>query len=169
MGRDRNIISDELKDNEEYNENLFFYDDISDDISDILYDKYKVIRSIKDLRNHFTNYSPEFNLGVGGPKIRSTLFKKISRIGGVLSSITSKFALIGNHNVNLDQGLTIMEFAIIENDTSIGKGSLINKFSIIAHDVNVGKFCEISLGSKLLGGASVGDYAQKFWIISFKF
>ena len=38
----------------EQNENIVFFDNISTDISDYLYDKFKIIRNFEDVSNYFT-------------------------------------------------------------------------------------------------------------------
>ena len=148
-----------LYENGELDDRLCFYDDVSDDLSDYLYGRFRVIKSINFLSKYFLSNSSEFILGVGGPLIRKSLSEKIIKIGGVFSSLVSKRASIGNFGVFLDDGLSVMENSIIENDVSIGRGCLINMCTILSHDVKVGQFCEISPGAKLLGRVTIGDYS----------
>ena len=135
---------------------LIFFDDISNDLSSLLFDRFKIIKSLGEVRSHFDN-SPEFVLGVGGGKIRKLIAEKLQEQGGKLVSIISSTAFIGNFNVRLEKGLNVMHAAMISNNVSIGVGTLINAFASIHHDVVVGVFCEISPHVALLGGCKIGD------------
>jgi len=146
-----------LADNDELNEHLCFFDDISDDLPDLLYGRFRIIRSFDELQQFFLDHSPEFALGIGGPELRHELSRKALLVGGHLTSIISKTSSIGQFGTFLGKGLSIMRNTIIENDVEIGNGSLIHNGSIISHDVQVGLFCEISPSVKLLGRDKIGD------------
>ncbi len=78
-------------------------------------------------------------------------------MGGKVQSIISETAVIGNHEVDLREGLNVMPYVFISNSVKVGKGTLLNTRSSIHHDVEVGEFCDISPGATLLGGVKVGD------------
>jgi sugar O-acyltransferase (sialic acid O-acetyltransferase NeuD family) len=141
-------------------DDLCFFDDLSEEFPTFLYGQFRIVRSLTELSDYFIANSREFILGVGGSLIRETLSEKIIGIGGVLSSLISKRASIGNFGVKLNDGLSIMENSIIENDVSVGRGCLINMCAILSHDVIIGQFCEVSPGAKLLGRVVVGDYSE---------
>ena len=139
-------------------ENLYFFDDISNDIDILLYNEFEVLNSLEKVRAYFSNIDSKFVLGLGKPKSRKILSEKLLNRGGILSSIISDLALIGSYNVTLGEGLNIMNNVMISNDVIIGDGSLINAYSSIHHDVAIGKYCEVSPHAVLLGGVSIGDF-----------
>lgn len=138
---------------------LCFYDDISNDLDDLLYERYKVIRRLEDARIFFT-ILPEFVLGLGNPFLREDLAIKLIKQGGQLVSVVAPTANIGHYDIYLGDGLNIMHNAMISNSVRIGDGSLINSYVTVHHDVKVGKFCELSPHAVLLGGCSIGDYTS---------
>lgn len=139
---------------------IYFYDDVSQDLPAKIYDKFPVIKSIEEAKELFNKVSNEYVLGIGNPKTRYSLNKKFSEINGKLVSIIMQSAEIGSYNVNLGQGLNIMSGVIITNDVSIGTGSLINTGSTISHDSIIGNFCEISPGSHITGRVKIGDFTS---------
>jgi sugar O-acyltransferase (sialic acid O-acetyltransferase NeuD family) len=142
----------------EHNDELIFFDDISLDSSELLYKQFKIIRNVKQAEDYFKYKDARFALGLGNPKSRLDLTSKLEKHGGKLNSIISNSALIGKFNVQLGQGLNIMNFVMISNDVQIGMGTLINAYACVHHDVTIGKFCEISPHAVLLGGCYIGDF-----------
>lgn len=149
-----------LDDNGDLNETICFFDDISQDLPVMLYDRFRIIHSVEELKGFFLDNPTDFALGIGGPLIRYDLYKKIVGIGGKLMSIISNSASIGHFGTVLEEGLSIMKNTIIENDVFVGEGSLVHNGSILSHDVKVGKYCEISPGVKLLGKVEVGNFSH---------
>lgn len=139
--------------------NLYFFDNLSTDIPEILLSTYKILRTFEEVESIFLQ-DKRFVLGLGGPLNRYRLSLKFQKLGGSLESIISPFAKVGNYDVKLSEGLNVMTYAIIYNNVSIGEGTLINSACSIHHDVKVGKYCELSPGSRLLGNCNVGDYCQ---------
>jgi len=137
--------------------NIFLFDNVNKDVPDIMYDRFKVIRTWENLKEHFYLESPEFALGVGSHKARSLCAGKAASLGGKLCSIVSSRSLIGAYGVEIKDGVCILSHATITADVLIGRGSLVNKAAIISHDVSIGEFCIISPGAKVLGNAKVGD------------
>lgn len=146
-----------LDENQELDDGLCFFDNISNDLPEALYGIYQIIRSYEELRDHFMHNSPDFALGIGDPHVRQDLCGKVLKLGGKLISIVSKTAHIGKFDVVFSDGLSIMQNVIIENEAQIREGCLIHNGSMISHDVRVGRFCEVSPGAKLLGRVVVGD------------
>jgi sugar O-acyltransferase (sialic acid O-acetyltransferase NeuD family) len=138
-------------------ENLFFFDDISEEVDDFLFGKYPIIKTLEDARRQFLEY-PEFVIGIGNPYLRKKISEKLTNMGGILTSIIAKSANVGHYEVQLAKGLNIMHNVMISNCVTIGEGSLINSYSSIHHDVKVGKYSEISPCSVLLGGCCIGDF-----------
>lgn len=141
-------------------EDLFFFDNISNDIPDRLYGKFPVIKSWDELESHFKEISPNFILGIGSSKHRFILANKAISLGGKLNSFISNQALIGEYGIEIGEGACILSNAIITSDVKIGKGALINKAAVVSHDAQVGEYCEISPGAKLLGRTKVGNYSE---------
>ncbi|MDO4763878.1 MAG: NeuD/PglB/VioB family sugar acetyltransferase [Flavobacteriaceae bacterium] len=142
-------------------QNLCFYDDVSNDISDVLYGKFRVLRNIEDVEQYFLKVAPNFTIGIGKPKLRYFLYEKFKNIrGGVFTRIISKYAEIGSFGVEIGEGCNILGGVKISNDVKIGKGTMIYYNSIITHDVEIGDFVEISPGATLLGRCKIGNMTQ---------
>ena len=137
--------------------NLYFFDNFSEDLPDLFLSTYKVLRTFEDVKEIFLQDN-RFVLGLGGPLNRYKLSMIFQELGGSWESIISPFAQIGDYDVKLGLGLNIMTYALIYNNVSIGEGCLINSACSIHHDVTVGKYSELSPGSRLLGHCIVGDY-----------
>ena len=146
-----------IDDNHELTDSLCFFDDINQDMPELLYGKFKLLHSFNELKNYFNQYSPEFVLGIGNPLSRQNLCNKAINAGGKLSSIISRTSFISKFGVILGNGLCVMQNVIIENDAQIGEGCLVHTASMVSHDVHIGCFSEISPGVKLLGRVIVGD------------
>ncbi|MCX6232347.1 MAG: NeuD/PglB/VioB family sugar acetyltransferase [Bacteroidetes bacterium] len=136
---------------------LYFYDDISDDLGEILFGQFPIIRSLKDVQKHFIN-NPEFILGLGNPSLRKMLSVKLIEQGGKLISIIAKSSSIGHFDVQLENGINIMQNAMISNSVRVEMGTLINAFVSIHHDVIIEEFCEVSPHAILLGGCKIGAF-----------
>lgn len=139
-------------------DDLMFFDDTSDDLPELLYGKFKIIKTWDEVEKYFEIESKNFVLGLGNPRYRKILSSKLDCSGGNLCSIISNKALIGSYNVLLEKGVNIMNNVMISNDVFIGKGALINANSSLHHDVKVGVFCEISPNAVLLGCCEIGNY-----------
>ena len=100
---------------------ITFFDNISDDLPDLLYKKYKVIRNISNLPEHFAN-DPDFALGIGGTSIRKQLCNIMIENGGVLKKAISPYARIGHFDTIVSDGCTIMAGVAITNNIKVGKG-----------------------------------------------
>lgn len=134
-----------------------FFDDVSNDLPALIYNKYKIIKSLDDAQKLFLK-DPRFVLGLGIPIVRKKLADKFVAIGGILESVISPRAQIGCFNVVLGKGLNIMHGVLISSDVAIGEGSLINAHATIHHDTKIGKYCEVSPGAHITGGCKIGDF-----------
>ncbi|MDJ1502655.1 acetyltransferase [Xanthocytophaga agilis] len=141
-------------------DNLAFFDNVSTDIPDILYDKFPVIKTFEEASNYFTKYGNGFNLGIGNPSSRAALYKRFIELGGIPTSIISPFANIGHYNNKIGECVNIMTGTVITNDVTIGRGSLINLNCTIGHDTIMGEFCELSPGVHVSGNCQIGDYCN---------
>lgn len=138
--------------------NLTFYDDVNDDIGDLLYNKFPVLKSIEDASNFFKKIDNRFTIGIGNPVLRKKLYDKFISIGGEFSSTVSPLAHIGNFGNQIDAGCNIMTGSIITSDIKIKKGALINLNCTIGHDSIIGEFVELSPGVSISGNCKLGDY-----------
>lgn len=143
-----------------HNDNLVFYDEVSINVPNELYDSYKILTNIEQVKEYFINIDNRFVLGVGNPLARKRLVRKFNEAGGVLTSIISNKSCIGNHDVFIGEGSTIMSLSVISNGTYIGKGCLIYFHSSITHDCVLGDFVEVSPGAQILGRVIIGDFSQ---------
>ena len=137
-------------------EGLFFFDNVSTDIPDKLYD-IPILRSMDMVKEIFTNQSPDFCLGMGTPAHRKQLADMFREAGGRLTSVISSHAQIASHVKSIGSGVTILDGVIIENDVTIGDGVLINSQCTIHHDSFIGNFSEISPGARILGNCHLGN------------
>jgi sugar O-acyltransferase (sialic acid O-acetyltransferase NeuD family) len=141
-------------------ERVAFYDDVSDDLPELLFGTYTIIKNLEDAEKYLKSGDGRFALGVGNPVLRYKLSEKFEAIGGELSSVVSPFARIGRWKNSIGAGSNILSNAVIESNNKIGAGNLIHVNALISHDVTTGKFCEISPSANLLGGVSVGDFCS---------
>ncbi|MDO4224906.1 MAG: acetyltransferase [Bergeyella zoohelcum] len=139
---------------------LFFFDDITPDSPDRLYEKFRIIKSEEEAKNVFITEGNQFTIGIGNPKLRLKMYEKFKNLGGKLVSTISNFAEIGSFGVKIKEGCNILGGVRISNDVTIGKGCIIYYNSIITHDVEIGKFCEISPSAVLLGRCKIGKMTQ---------
>ncbi|MBX7050505.1 MAG: acetyltransferase [Flavobacteriales bacterium] len=141
-------------------DDLFFFDNLSTDIPDFKFDRYRIIRSLDEARKHFAESDRRFVLGTGTPRSRAALCELLQELGGVLTSLVSIRAHVGAHWNVIHDGVCIMPLVEIESNNVIGKASLIHVGTFISHDVTIGEYCEISPYVKLLGNTSVGDHTS---------
>lgn len=140
-------------------ENLVFYDDVSEDLPEMLYGKFRILRTIDEASDFFKNVDNRFTIGIGNPVLRKKLADKFIELGGVFTSTISPEANIGSFGNQLNEGINIMTGSVITNDVFIGKGVIVNLNSTIGHDCHIGNFVEISPGVSISGNCKIGDYA----------
>jgi sugar O-acyltransferase (sialic acid O-acetyltransferase NeuD family) len=133
---------------------IVFFDDITPGLEDSLYSKYPIIKDVKNAKLHFKT-SPSFVLGLGMPKNRKFLFKKLIEAGGNPTNVISNTSRIGKY-AQLGIGLNVMHHTFIGNNSTIEDGCLINAHSSVHHDTYLGEFSEVAPGAKILGGAHIG-------------
>lgn len=136
-------------------EGLAFYDDVSIAAPQLLFDRFRVIKSLSQAKEEFLE-DPRFVLGIGGPKLRRNMAEKMASIGGSLVSAISLRASIGGFNNIIGIGVNIMTGAVITNDVLIENGVLINLNCTIGHDVVIGEYSELSPGVHISGNVNIG-------------
>jgi sugar O-acyltransferase (sialic acid O-acetyltransferase NeuD family) len=138
---------------------IYFFDNVSNDVPALLYQKYPVIRTTEELAIHFKK-DPHFALGIGGTKTRKDLCELMMQHGGILKTVISPFARIGHFQNEIADGCTIMTGVVITNDIRIGRGCLLNLNTTVGHDVVIGDFCDIMPGVSVSGNARIGNYCS---------
>lgn len=141
-------------------QNLCFYDDVTPDFPNEIYNQFKVLKNDDEAKNHFKTVDKKFTIGVGNPKLRYMLYEKFTNAGGELQSVISKFSEIGSFGIHIGIGCIIMGGVKISNDVKIGKGVMIYYNSVITHDVEIADFVEISPSVNILGRAKIGKFTQ---------
>ncbi|SMC38392.1 acetyltransferase [Cellulophaga tyrosinoxydans] len=140
--------------------NLAFYDDVNKDIGRLLYDTYPILRTQKEVLAFFEKNGNEFTIGIGKPFLRNMIALKFEKLGGKLESAISPNAFIGQYDIQLGEGLVILNGVNISNNVRIGKGTMIYYNAIITHDCKIGEFVEISPNVIILGRVSVGSFTH---------
>jgi len=156
-GHAKEILDILIFDNPEID--VVFYDDITPNLPNKLYGKYKIIKSLDEAKDFFSLDS-RFILGIGSPYARKQLADKFIGIGGKLESVISATAQIGKFNISLGEGINIMHNVLVSSNVKIGDGTLINAHSTVHHDTIIGKYCEISPGVHITGWCKIGDYCS---------
>lgn len=154
----KELLEELVSDKYGYDEKeLFFFDDITESMPIKLFDKYTILRNIKEMEDVFLNTSNKFCLGLGEPIHRMNLANKFIELGGLLTSIISSSSKIGSFGTEIGIGTTIIGNAVITNGIKIGKGSLIYMNTSITHDANIGDYVQISPGVSVLGRSTIGN------------
>lgn len=151
------LISEKYKLNES---SLFFFDDVTHDNNNYLFQKFKILHSVKEVREKFKAFSNQFVIGVGGACERHKMYKKFEALGGKAVSIYSQTSSVGSFGNSIKQGCLVMDYVTITNDVTVGEGTLINAHCLLGHGVSVGNFCSIAPGVKITGNAIIGDYVN---------
>ncbi|MDM1444013.1 acetyltransferase [Myroides odoratimimus] len=146
-----------LEFNNEY-KNIVFFDNVNEH-NLVIGNKYTVLKNDEQCEEYFRNSDYSFSLGIGNGVIRHKLSSKFALMNGILISIISKKAEIGNH-VEIGEGATILAGAIISNSAKIGRGLLMYYNAIITHDCEIGDFVELSPGATILGRVKIGDFTH---------
>ena len=106
-------------------EGLAFYDDIHDDLPNLFYNKFPILKDHDQVKTHFHNFGNAFTIGIGSPLLRKIICDKFTELGGELTSTISKLSDIGSYGVSIGEGCNILSGAIISNSVSIGKANII--------------------------------------------
>jgi sugar O-acyltransferase (sialic acid O-acetyltransferase NeuD family) len=136
-------------------EEIYFFDNVTTNLPDKLFNTYPIIRSFDKAQDIFNKVS-KFIIGIGNPVYRKLLYEKFISLGGTPYSAIADSAIISKY-AELGKGLNIMQRALISSEVKIEDGVLVNAGAFIHHNVELGKFCEISPGVVLTGGIKVGS------------
>ncbi|HEX8017639.1 MAG TPA: acetyltransferase [Flavobacterium sp.] len=141
-------------------ENVVFYDDITLNAPDFLFEKFKIFHSKEEAQEYFQTTDSSFTIGIGKPILRKQIKDTFEALGGSLSSTISPLAQIGNFDVSIGAGSNILQGAIISNGARLGKGCIVYYNVIVTHDVLIGDFVEISPNATLLGRCEIGSFSH---------
>lgn len=99
-----------------------------------------------------TNNLPTKNLvlAIGSPKLKKSLYKKLSDIGFMFPSITHETAFI-SESASLGEGVVISPLTIVGPNTQIGKLVYCNYHVGIGHDSKIGDYTQINPGAQIGG------------------
>lgn len=140
--------------------NLYFFDNISQDLPQKLFNEFLIVRSLENAKQVFSDTGDAaFCLGLGNPLLRFRLTQQFQAIGGVLTSIVSPAARIGRYGTTLGEGCCILPGVVITSNVKLGRGCLVNPNATISHDSILGNFVEISPGVNVTGNCAIGDYS----------
>jgi sugar O-acyltransferase (sialic acid O-acetyltransferase NeuD family) len=142
----------------EMNEEIYFFDNVSDDLPTHLYDKFKILRNFDEVAELFRKGEKKFTIGIGNPTTRYKMQNKFKELGGEFSSIISPFAHIGHFDNEIGIGSNIMTGTVITNSITLGEGALVNLNCTIGHDTVIGKFVEMSPDTHFSGNSKIGDF-----------
>ncbi len=98
-------------------------------------------------------------IAVGNNEVSNTrqkIFNKLKGIGFELPVIISQYAVI-NEDVSIGEGTVVLEYAMINVSSKIGKCVMIDTCAIVEHDCIVSDFVRLAVGSIIGGGVEVGD------------
>ena len=139
---------------------LYFFDNLSKDLPTLLYDRFPILTSHDEVVSHFQKTGDRnFTLGLGTPLLRHRMINAFKTLGGICTSAISPRAMMGAYGNVIEEGVTILDGAVITNGVKIGSGTLINPPCSISHDAKIGTFVEMAPGSRVTGGTNVGDFS----------
>ncbi len=141
-------------------EEIFFYDDISDHVPEVLYNKFKVLRNKADVVDVFSRYSKKFTVGLGDPVLRYSLAAKFTKWGGEYTSTISPNAHIGQFGVAIGRGVNLMTGSVVTCEITIEEGALINLNCTIGHDTFIGKYSVLLPGVHISGRCRIGKFCK---------
>jgi sugar O-acyltransferase (sialic acid O-acetyltransferase NeuD family) len=137
---------------------IAFYDDVNLNTGNLLFNKFPILKSEKEVAAYFSNNGNAFTIGIGNPALRYKMYKKFTALNGRLTSVISPKAFIGSFEVSLGEGCNVLDGATFSNTASAGMACIVYYNAIITHDCSLGDFCQMSPGATLLGGAKVNDF-----------
>lgn len=134
-----------------------FFDDVNPK-NLLVFGTYEILKNETEVKSFFKNNQKDFTIGIGNPKLRKKLYDRFIKLDGRFVSTISSKSFIGDHDVQLAEGLNILSGVNISNNVCIGKGTMIYYSTNITHDCKIGEFVEIAPGVQILGRVKIGDF-----------
>lgn len=139
---------------------IAFYDDVSLDIADYMFDVFPILKDEEAVKDFFLSNGSQFTIGIGNPVLRYKLYQKFRQLGGDYVSTISPFAQIGNYDVKIGIGCNVLCNSVFSNSVILGKGCIVYYNVLITHDCFIDDFVELSPNVTLLGHVQVGSFTQ---------
>lgn len=142
---------------ENYIREIVLFDNVNEQKETMLYDQYKIITDLEDLKKHFNSVSPFYIIAIASPKKRKYVSEILKDIGGVNMSYFCSKSLISRHSTISEKGVIIQMHSQISSDVFLDEGVFINVRCMLGHDVKIGKYTTLSPDVKILGNVSIGE------------
>lgn len=136
---------------------IAFYDDMSADVPDFLFDRFPILKTPDEARSFLAKGDGAFTLGIGNPSTRRLLYQKFIALGGTFTSTVSPKAILGHYGTRFGEGCNIMSGSVLTNDIRLGIGVLVNLNCTVGHDCQIGDFTELCPGVHLSGNCILED------------
>ena len=143
--------------NDQFPDDVAFFDE-NKNLPDVLYNKYKVMKTFDELASAIATGNNRFIPAVGHPRLREKVVKKVENMGGQLTNVISSEAFISKLNFNTFEGLFAPRWSGISHDTKIGKSCILHHYTGIGHDVYIGNYVTLSTDVQVGSFTSIGDY-----------
>ncbi|GAB4285839.1 MAG: dTDP-4-amino-4,6-dideoxy-D-glucose acetyltransferase VioB [Marinilabiliales bacterium] len=140
-----------------YNKPICFYDDNKNRAS-ILYNKFPVYHKSDELITFFNKNGYNFITGIGNPRIREKLTKKIIGYGGKLTNAVSLRAAVFPYT-DIPPGVIIQPGAALSHGIELSEGDAIHINCTIGHNTKLGKYVNIGPNVSVIGPVEICDYA----------
>jgi sugar O-acyltransferase (sialic acid O-acetyltransferase NeuD family) len=135
---------------------FFFYDDYSNYQLEPIKFGRRILISKLELLNNEKFLSSEIVMGIASASLKREFVALLKENNKNFAKVIANSVLIGSENVDLGEGVVILEHCIIESNVRIGRMCLINTSSKIFHDSEIGEFTEIAPNVSVLGRCSIG-------------
>ena len=96
---------------------------------------------------------------VGLGTLRHDLLARLRRIGLRFPEIVSPASTV-NEEVEIGEGVVVMDGAIVNVGSKIGRGAIVNTNTTIEHDVTLEEWVHVAPGATISGGASIGSFSM---------
>lgn len=137
---------------------LCFFDE-NEDVPDLLFNKFKVYKTIAEVQDYFQTNDDRFVVGIGHPRLREKMTNKLITAGGNLTSIISSSASIFPYNEPY-HGLIMQPGSGISHGVQISSSCLIHINATIGHEVIIGKYVTIGPNTSIIGPSVIEDYCS---------
>jgi sugar O-acyltransferase (sialic acid O-acetyltransferase NeuD family) len=141
---------------DDFRDEIVFFDE-NKQSSDLLYDKFRVIKEWSLLKEYFEKGDNRFITGIGNPRQREKITLLIEKQGGEMFSVISKRVSIFHYNEKY-KGAIIQPGVGISHNVTLGQGAAIHINSTIGHSAIIGKYVNIGPNVSVIGPVEIGDY-----------